>query len=172
MKATLTILYLLFACSVFAGRIPEEVLRFASKTKFKPEQVAVLQKEAEQDSPGGILAASILFAQSQDEYRGIFRKRCAYDYEMKRVVIPAQELEAKIKDHLSGLGKMTKLEEDLQAYHYLRKTGYIFLRKDGTEFLIEKVLSSASFTGLAMARKEKDFMSFVLTLSSESYKKE
>ncbi|HMP08576.1 MAG TPA: hypothetical protein PJ982_19695 [Lacipirellulaceae bacterium] len=170
MKTVLLITYLLTACSVFAGDISKEILALSSRTKLKPEQLSVLERAATSDSAEGMLSASILFAHDSLKYLAIFRERCAYDHERKREVVTREELVQKMELHLSGLGKISKLEEDFQSYHYLRKTGYVFLRDDGSEYHIEKVLSSAAFTGLAMARKEKDAMSFVMKMAFESYK--
>lgn len=171
MKTILALLYFLAACATFAGNIPQEVLALSSQTKLKPGQISLLEKTAALDAPEGMLSASILFAHNEEKYRSIFRTRCAYDYEMERIVVPQAELAAKVQEHISRLGKISKLEEDYQTYHFLRRTGYIFRREDGSEFHIEKVFSSASFTGLAMARKEKDAMSFGLRMALESYRK-
>ena len=113
----------------------------------------------------------MLYRLNAKAYRTTFKKHFAFDAVRKHEVLSREEMQKKMEAISREMGKVSRLEESAQFYHYFRATGYVVLRKDGSEYLFDKMFRAAVISGVLMAQGDKDMVLRGLKMTSEADKK-
>jgi len=115
----------------------------------------LITRSKELDSEGCV-ATALLFKHWPDQHREEFKKFYGVDPAVKLIVLPDQEINARVNARLRELKGRHPLEVTSQLYLMVRRSGYASKRPNGDELSLEAMFRGAVFTGITGSGKIED----------------
>lgn len=102
------------------------------------------------------VATAILFKHWPDQHLEEFKKFYGVDPAVKLIILPDQEINARVNARLRELKGRHPLEVSSQLYLMVRRSGYAAKRPNGDELSLEVMFRGAIFTGITGTNKIED----------------
>lgn len=144
------------------------LIALASAPTLTAEDHEFLIKRSKRFDSEGCVATALLFKHWPDQHRDEFKKFYGVDPSVKLIILPDQEINARVNARLRELKGRHPLEVTSQLYLMVRRSGYASKRSNGDELSLEVMFRGAVFTGITGTGKIEDVLRFAATADEKA----